>query len=360
MAPVPWAEWVGRRRERESASSPILASGGLILQRDGESTNAQVIALAPQTGRTLWATARPLVGTGYSTPMLWRHDGIEELMVQGRGRVAAYEPADGKLKWWVKGWGDQPMTSPVAGEGILFAGGGMSSSDPREPEDPLLSWSNLIKYDANKDGKLAIDELPEDLAWHVRKELPKDLPENSMLMRNFMRWFVDENKDGIITKEEWDAGDAAAKDKNNADRLVGIRPGGKGECSETHVVWETTRGLSEIPTALFYQSRLYFIRDGGMWTVIEPKTGKRLLDRERLGIGGHALASPIAANGYVYVVNGAGTFVVLRAGDKLDVTAINKIGESVRATPAIVGNVLFVRSSEHLWAFAERNTRARE
>ena len=64
-------------------SSPILAGGHLILQRDGDSTNANLVALAPATGKTVWESPRPLAGACYSTPMVWRHDGIEELMVQG-------------------------------------------------------------------------------------------------------------------------------------------------------------------------------------------------------------------------------------------------------------------------------------
>ena len=122
----------------------------------------------------------------------------------------------------------------------------------------------------------------------------------------------------------------------------------------THVEWETTKGLSEMPSPLFYQGRLHFLRDGGLWTVVEPKTGRRLLDRERLGSGGQAIASPIAANGYIYTVNESGTFTVVRAGDTLNVVAINKLGESVRTTPAISGQSLYVRSSGHLWAFKSK------
>src|SRR6185369_16116226 len=106
-----------------TATSPILAGGQLILQHDGDSTNAQLIALAPTTGKTIWESARPLAGSCYSTPMVWRHDGIEELIVQGKGRVAAYNLAGGLPKWWVKGWGFSAVTTPVAGDGMLFAGG---------------------------------------------------------------------------------------------------------------------------------------------------------------------------------------------------------------------------------------------
>ena len=173
-------------------------------------------------------------------------------------------------------------------------------------------------------------------------------------MRNLMQWFTDTNKDKIVTKAEWDADEAYAKDKFNADRFVAIRPGGKDDSTATHVHWETTKGLSEMPSPLFYQGRVHFVRDGGMWTVMDPKTGKRLLDRERLGTGGQVVASPIAANGHLYTVNESGTFAVLRAVDTLDIVAVNKLGESVRATPAIAGRALYVRSEEHLWAFGEK------
>ncbi len=336
-----------------TATSPILAGGHLILQRDGDSTNAQLVALAPATGKTVWESPRPLAGACYSTPMVWRHDGQEELMVQGKGRVAAYSLSGGEPKWWVKGWGFTAVTTPVAGDGMLFVGGS-GLGDPSEAPDPMMTWSNLMQYDANQDGQLALDEIPKDLTWHIRKEIPKEVPGNSFAMRNMLGWFVDENKDKIITKAEWEASEAFTKDKFNADRFVGIRPGGKEDSTDTHVEWETTKGLSEMPSPLFYRGRVHFIRDGGMWTVIEPKTGKRLLDRERIGIGGQSVASPIAANGYIYVVNEPGTFAALRAGDTLEVVAVNKLGESVRATPAIAGDILYVRTAGHLWAFGDK------
>lgn len=68
--------------------------------------------------------------------------------------------------------------------------------------------------------------------------------------------------------------------------------------------------------------------------MIKPKSGNRLIDREGLGTGDQMVPSPIAANGYQYTVNEGGTFAVLRAGDALDIVAVNKLGESVRAVPA--------------------------
>jgi hypothetical protein len=334
-----------------TASSPILAGDRLILQRDADSTNAQVIALAPASGETLWEAPRPLAGASYSTPMVWHREGSDELIVQGKGQVMAYDPASGEQKWWVRGWSFTAVTTPVEGGGLLFAGGS-GLGDPAEPVDPILNWDDLIaRYDTNKDGKLEIEEIPADLSWWRRREIPREVPGNSLNMRWLLGTYADRNKDKVITKEEWEGLIAFSKDKFNADRLVAIRPGGKGDATVSRVAWETTRGLSEIPSPLFYQGRVHFIRDGALWTVADPETGHRVLDRERIGIGGQMVASPIAANGFIYLVNEAGTFAVLRAGDKLDVAGINKLGEHVRVTPAIAGDCLYVRSLGHLWAF---------
>lgn len=336
-----------------SASSPVLIGERLIVQRDGGTTNSHLLALDPITGRTLWDAARPLARDSHSTPMLWRHDGIEELMVQGKGRLSAYDPATGTPGWWVSGWGFVAMSTPVAGDGFLFAGSS-GMGDPTEPDSPELNWSkHIAQYDSNKDGALAIDEVPESVGWQIRPDLPKETPGNYLPIRDLIRWFVDNNKDGIATKAEWDAMDAFSKDKQNADRFVAIRPGGRENATETHVVWETTKGLAEMASPVFYRGRVYIIRDGGLLTVFEPKTGKRIVDRERIGAGGQYVASPIAADGLIYLVNESGTLTVLRAGDKVDVVAVNKLGESVRSTPAIVGERLFVRTREHLWAFGK-------
>ncbi len=335
--------------EHGTASSPILAGGQLILQRDGDSTNAQLVALEPSTGRVLWETSRPLARASYSTPMVWRHDGLEELIVQGQGRLTAYPLRGGPARWWVRGWGFAAVTTPVAGDGFLFAGGG-SLGDPAEPEDPAWSWTNLLAaHDANQDGKLGLVEVPASLMYHVRKDVPAEVPGVTFPFRDVLSW-LDADRDGIISKSEWEADLAYSRDKWNADRFVAIRPGGQGDSTASHVAWETSRGLPEAPSPLFYRGYLYLVRDGGMLTVIEPRSGRRLVDRERMGSGGQQVASPVASNGFVYIVHEPGTITVLRAGLPLEIVAQHRLGESVWSTPAIAGDRIFVRGREHLFA----------
>ena len=139
----------------------------------------------------------------------------------------------------------------------------------------------------------------------------------------------------------------------NEDRVLAIRPGAVGDSTKGHVAWTANRGLSEIPSPLFYRGRLYFVRSGGMVTSYEPETGKIILDRQRLGALGQYVASPVAADGRIYVANELGTVVVFRAADTLDVLARNDLQESITATPAIADNKLYIRTAGHLWAFGE-------
>ena len=106
-----------------------------------------------------------------------------------------------------------------------------------------------------------------------------------------------------------------------------------------------------MPSPIFYRGRLYIVRDGGMVTSYEPATGKLILDRQRLGVFGQCVASPVAADGRIYAASETGTVVVFRAGDSLEVLARNELGESIRATPAIAANKLYIRTLNNLWAF---------
>lgn len=336
-----------------SGNSPMLAGGRLIVLRDGNTAESHLLALNPATGATVWDSPRPFARNSHSTPMVWRHDGIEELIVKGCGRLAGYELVTGEMRWWINGWGNAAIATAVAGDGLLFTGS-KGMGDPSEPPPPELNWEKLIAdHDANKDGVLALEEVPADLKWHIRKEVPATAAGNSMSIRSLLKLYIDGNKDGKVTKEEWDTEMAAANSRQNSDRFVAVRPGGTGNISETHIAWETTKGLNEMPSPLFYRGRVYVVADGGRLTVFRPATGERVLDRQPMGADGLYVGSPVAANGLVYAVNEAGTVTILRAGDALDVVSKIALSENVRSTPAIVGRTLYVRALERLWAFAE-------
>jgi outer membrane protein assembly factor BamB len=127
-----------------------------------------------------------------------------------------------------------------------------------------------------------------------------------------------------------------------------------GALADTAVRWSLERGIPEIPSPLLYRGRLYTVQDGGLLRCLDPETGREFY-RERLGPLGRYSASPIAADGRIYLVSATGTVVVAKAGDTFQKLAQSSLGEPVMATPALVGDRIYLRSGKHLWAFATRH-----
>src|SRR5579871_4036670 len=94
--------------------------------------------------------------------------------------------------------------------------------------------------------------------------------------------------------------------------------------------------------------------NGGVVTCLDSATG-HVIYRARTGATGPYFASPVEASGRVYLVSGDGVVTVIAASaDKMEIVAKNELGEDVYASPAIAGRVIYVRTSENLYAFGER------
>jgi hypothetical protein len=101
-----------------------------------------------------------------------------------------------------------------------------------------------------------------------------------------------------------------------------------------------------------YRDRLYFVKDGPQMTCLDAVTGKAVFEGERVKAGPRYYASPVAANGHIYLASLDGTVAVVVAGeDAPDVVFSTKLPEPVRATPAIAHDTLYVRSDKFLYAF---------
>jgi outer membrane protein assembly factor BamB len=130
---------------------------------------------------------------------------------------------------------------------------------------------------------------------------------------------------------------------------MAVRPGvEKGEGTE--VVWKFHKGVPECPSPLVHDGRVYMVKNGGMITCLDAKTGT-LKYRERLGAGGPYYASPVAGDGKIYAASARGMVCVLEAGDSLKVLSRNNLKERIMASPAILDGKLYFRTEQHLFAF---------
>ena len=139
---------------------------------------------------------------------------------------------------------------------------------------------------------------------------------------------------------------------------LAVRAGGRGDVSKTHVLW-TSRTSSYVATPVLHEGHLYWIDDKGLAFCADAKTGKEVY-RERvreITSGGRPVyASPVVADGRVYVVTRHDGTIVLPAAPRYEVLAHNVFAgddSDASATPAVVDGTMLVRSGSFLYRVGE-------
>jgi outer membrane protein assembly factor BamB len=249
--------------------------------------------------------------------------------------MIAYDLKTGDEKWSVAGMPAGCCSSPVAADGVLFFAG-WSPGGPDDKENQMPPFDATLKdLDQDKDGALSREEAGKKFGGFFDTQ--------------------DTNKDGKITRDEYDTIlTFMAAGRNSA---FAVKAGGTGDVTGSHVLWRKTRGLPYVPTAIAYRGQYVMVKDGGLLTAYDAKTGKEVYVQERAAATGRYYASPVAANGHIYFTTlDDGTVTVIKAGsDEPEVVVKNpKLGERVAATPAIADDTLYVRTAGHLYAFAEK------
>lgn len=351
------------------ATSPILHGEHVILVLDNDAnlpesklSQSRVVAFKKINGEVAWESARPLLRSGWSTPAIWRHDGGEDLVVLGSGRVCGYDPKTGAEKWFATGFARETIVQPVFGNGLVYVSSAMGGvADERPDPEPL--WKAVLRFDANGDARLARSEMTHHFTFPFRPEVPVEHPGFGLPLpqeptrrkerQNEIFGWVDKDRDGFWTREEFDA---STTFRSHKPKLLAIRPGGRGDVTDTHVAWTLARGIPEIPTPLFLNGRLYLVRNGGILSVVDTADGKTVYD-ERLDAAGQYSASPVAADGHIYLVSNPGVITVVKAGGSFEKIHRHDLKEPALVTPAFDANTLYVRTESHLWAFRARAAR---
>ena len=313
--------------------SPILADGVVVLLRD-VTNDPKIIALDAATGAVKWEKKRQSF-SGFGSPLIWNTPAGKQVVAPGSGRLIAYDLTTGDEKWSISGMPAACCTTPVAADGVLFFAG-WSPGDPSDKDFKLPSFDQLLKMaGAESEGVLT-----------------KKAAEKTFLKNFFDN--NDANKDGKITREEWDANLKMMSASRNS--AFAVKSGGAGDVSDSHVLWKKTKALPYVPSAIVYQGKYVMVKDGGIVTAYDAKTGDEI-HQGRLAAPGSYYASPVAANGRVYFTSLSDGVVTVVKFDsaKPEVVAKNPpLGERVAATPAIADNTLYIRTATKLYAFAEK------
>jgi outer membrane protein assembly factor BamB len=315
-----------------TGASPILADGKVILVADGD-IGGQMLAFDAATGKEVWRTDRSEFRRSFSTPFVWKHSGGEELVVAGALWVRGYDIQSGKERWSSRGLARVSNATPTAdGESLLVSswnvGGDEDDRVEMEPFEPFAR-----EHDANKDGLLSLDEFPKG---KVRDRFSQ----------------MDADKDGRVTPAEYEH--MRSMFAKAVNQLFAIKPGGKGDITESHVLWQVSRQLPYVSSPVAVNGRVFTMKNGGLVSCYEAKSGRVIYQGQRVDAAGEYYSSAVAAGGRIYITSQRGTLVVLDAtSESLKVLSRSEMGDPVFATPAVLDGVVYLRTEKHLYAFKQ-------
>lgn len=374
-------------------------------QRSGVTTDSGAPVTWSPTENVLWKS--PVPGTGISNPVVWEDRVFitaSEGRDQGELHVICFDRKSGSKLWHKHLWGTAPTVfyypksgmaspSPITdgkhlwtffGTGDVFCfdlDGGLvwqrALADEYGPfenrfaasSSPLLFEDSLIlqcdHYGASY--LIAIDRLTGKNVWKA------DRPEVWLSWSSPQLVLAGDRMELVVSGSEKLDG----YDPRTGSRLwtvrgmarecvptpvsgmglllavsgpngthVAIKPGGKGDVTDSHVVWRNERGTAFVPSGIVIGTRYYLADDKGIASCLDTATGKTLW-RKRLG--GNFTASPVAAGDRLYLTNEAGSTLVLNTSNpEYEELARNEIGEDVYASAAISNGCFFIRTSKNL------------
>jgi len=316
-------------------ASPVIVGDKVILSCD-QSTNSFIAAWDKKTGKEVWRTPRKEAKSGHSTPIVWTPKGGQpQILLPGSFLLTAYDPANGRKIWWVGGLSFEMKSTPVIKDDTLYINGfGSPENNPGSHVTVMTTDEAFSKSDANKDGKLASDEMPTPHA------------------RGMGLAFADLDGDKMLSRDEWDYY-KAAMDSDNA--VLAIRLGGTGDMTSKSVRWKYHRGIPQLPSPLIYGNILYMVNDrGGLVTMLDPEKGDLVLQGRLEGPTDNYYASPVAGDGKVYIASEQGRVYVVPPGPKLEPIAVNDLRENIYATPALVDGRIYLRTLNTLYCFGAK------
>lgn len=323
--------------------SPVLCDDMVVFCQDDD-LNPALYAFDRVTGQLRWKDDRSDMAVNYSHPVVNMVDGRSELVVAGTGMLIGYDPQSGQRRWTARTLLRNIKTTPVCADGIIYVS--LQSSGMAN------QW--LVAIDqaetGNRDGRI---DRAETQAYVGAVPIPPEFFE-----RTFARG--DQNGDGFLEGAELDAaflhpdniagatftrlGEQAAD-----ELIVAVRGGGTGDVTASHVLWKhSTKHTDHVVSPFVSDGRMFLIKSGGICTVFDTTTGRLVAGPKRVANATSYFASPVAGDGKLYLAGENGRVTVLTNDADYTELAVNDLGESIVATPAITDDALLIRTRRRL------------
>jgi outer membrane protein assembly factor BamB len=358
-----------------SGATPIIWDDTVFLNV-GDGTNISLWAIDRATGKSRWG--RVLSGNDHrerkqnmSSPSPVT-DGTHVWVMTGTGILKAFD-FDGNERWsrdipadygkFGLNWGY--ASSPLLFDGALFVQvlHGMKTDDT----------PYVLRIDAATGETMWRVERPTD----ARRESPDSYATPALLQYDDITEIVLTGGDVVTghdptTGEELWRSDGLNPENNGAYRIVAspvvmdrviyaptrerpllaLRAGGRGDITETHRMWSFNDG-PDVPTPVTDGRYFYSIKDNGVIFCLDAKTGERIYGPIRLAVGTYS-ASPVLADGKIYITSEDGLTSVIKAGPEFELLAENDLGDYTLSSPALSDGQIFIRTASGLYAIGNR------
>ncbi len=138
------------------------------------------------------------------------------------------------------------------------------------------------------------------------------------------------------------------------DKLQAIKLGQRGDLTGSEsVIWSLRRGIPYVPCPMLWGDEIYLLEDQSFFSCLGAVDGKRKYFKHRLPGMLKFSASPVGAADRIYLLSEEGSMVVMQRGPQPKVLAVNELDETFYASPAIVGDAIYLRGDEHLFCFGQ-------
>lgn len=359
--PIPGKGW----------SSPVVWRGRIYLTsgvpvEGSKDLSLQALCLDAESGKLLWQTEvfrpesakSPRIHQKNSpaspTPLT---DGKRLYVHFGHQGTAALD-LDGKVLWRNTDLGYAPVHgnggSPIlVGERLIFSGDG---SDKQfivalDPATGKVTWKTdrnstaAKRFSFSTPLAVAVNGTTQIVSPASDAVIAYDAADGKEL------WRVKYDGYSVVPRPVSGHGMVFLSSGYDRPSLLGVKVDGKGDVTVSHLAWKAAKGAPHNPSALLVGDELYMVSDLGIVSCLDARSGK-VHWQERLN--GNFSASPLFADGKVYLQSEEGVATVLRAGKKFEKLATNAMDERTLASLAAVDGVIYLRTEGHLYRIEKR------
>ncbi|MCA9038959.1 MAG: PQQ-binding-like beta-propeller repeat protein [Planctomycetaceae bacterium] len=354
---VLWKQQVGGTGH----SSPIIWNDQLFLTRASEDgLTRELNCFDAHSGKELWSRKVPEPES--TEKLYWKNSYASSTPVTDGERVVVFLGNSGLTSFTMQGeqeWHQPfkpfeimhgPATSPIIYQDLVILVQDQNKGDSlfvafnkrtgeevwRQPREQNPGWASPTLFEVNRKVELAYN--------------------GSHIVRGY---------DPLTGKELWQVAgtsreavpnliagpDALYSVSGRNGPILALRPGGKGDVTESHLLWKNKRGGPHVPSPAYHNGRLYIATDTGILRCLDAATGKSIW-QERLS--GKFSASPLVYGDLLYFTNEMGKTYIIQAGDHYDLVQMNDLAEYMLASPAVAHNRLYFRTQTTLYCIGDK------